>query len=47
MHGRLAADSDTDERRLEGERDERADREAEALAVGINRQDGNPKREAA
>jgi hypothetical protein len=43
----LAAHSNADERRLEREGYERADREAEALAVRVNREDGNPSREAA
>ena len=44
---RLARDRDPDERRLERERDERADRQAEPLALDVDRDDGDPDGEAA
>jgi hypothetical protein len=47
VHGRLPADPDSDERRLQGEGDERADRQTQTLAGGVDRQDRDSRREAA
>ena len=45
VHRRLPVDGDADERRLERERDERADGQAESLALRVDRQHGNAVRE--
>jgi hypothetical protein len=43
--GRVLPDRDPDEGRLERQRDERTDREAEALAVDFRGDDGHGRRE--
>jgi hypothetical protein len=47
VHGRLPAHAHADERGIEGEGDERADRQAETLTVRVDSEDGNPRGEAA
>jgi hypothetical protein len=46
VHRGLGADAHTDERRVEGKGDEGADGQAEALAVGVDREYGDPGGEA-
>jgi hypothetical protein len=47
VHGRLLTDPDSDERRLKGEGDERVDRQTQALARCVDRDDRDSRREAA
>jgi hypothetical protein len=47
VHGRLPADTDSDERGLEGEGDERAHCQPEAFTCGVDRENRDSRREAA
>jgi len=47
VHGRLPADRDSEERRLERERDQRADGQAQAFPRGVDRENRDSRGEAA